>query len=360
MKHRQVGLNNIKVINHDGHVIGIDLGATAVRAAILAPGMLDGRPSVTVHGLGQVPLAPGVIVGGAVQDPSAVTNALKRLWAENNFECRNVILGISSQQVSVRRHEMPNVSEEQRAKALPYQAREVIALPLDQALIDFIPLGTPEPTDETMVGLMIAAPKAPVVTAVQAVERAGLSVARVDLASFAVLRSIAEEQLAVEAVVDMGAQLTTVVVHNHGVPVVVRTIARGSDELTVKLAGQSSFDLEQAEQAKRTNGLSGPNDDINRTLIEALRPLLAEIRASINLFASTNPGVLLDRIALTGGGSLLRGLPEAVSDQVGLPATLVAPLQHIRNRFTTQGQSAEAIEQAASAVSVGLAMGAAA
>ena len=360
MKHRQVGLNDIKVTNSDGHVIGVDLGATAVRAAILAPGMLDGRPSVTVHGLGQVPLETGVIVGGAVQDPGAVTHALKKLWLEQKFECHNVILGISGQQISVRKHDMPNVSVEQRAKALPYQAREVIALPLDQALLDFIPLGVAQQDEETLPGLMIAAPKAPVVTAVQAVERAGLSVARVDLSSFAVLRSIAEEQLAVEAVIDMGAQLTTVVVHNHGVPVVVRTIARGGDELTTKLAGQANLDLAEAEQAKRGNGLSGPDEDVNRTLLEALRPLLAEIRASINLFSSTNPGVLLDRIALTGGASLLRGLPEAVSDQVGLPATVVAPLQHIRNRFTTEGESHEAIAQSASAVSVGLAMGAAA
>jgi type IV pilus assembly protein PilM len=251
VKHRHVGLNNVKVINSDGHVIGIDLGATAVRAAILAPGTVEGRPSVTVHGLGQVALRPGAMAGGAVADPAAITTALKQLWAENKFECRNVILGVSGQQVSVRKHEMPNVNAEQRAKALPYQAREVIALPLDQAILDFVPLGTPAPGSETISGLMIAAPREPIANAVAAVERAGLRVGRVDLSSFALLRSIAEEQLSVEAVVDLGAHLTTIVVHAHGVPAVVRTIARGMDELTEKFAAHSGIDVIEAEAAKR-------------------------------------------------------------------------------------------------------------
>ena len=59
MKHRQVGLNRVGVLNSDGHTIGLDIGATGVRAAILAPGTLEGRPSVTVHGIGRVDLAPG-------------------------------------------------------------------------------------------------------------------------------------------------------------------------------------------------------------------------------------------------------------------------------------------------------------
>ena len=37
MKHRQVGMNRVGVLNSDGHAIGLDLGATAVRASILAP-----------------------------------------------------------------------------------------------------------------------------------------------------------------------------------------------------------------------------------------------------------------------------------------------------------------------------------
>ena len=52
--------------------------------------------------------------------------------AENKFECRNVILGVANQQVIVRDMSMPNLDPDQRAKALPFQAREIVALPMDQ------------------------------------------------------------------------------------------------------------------------------------------------------------------------------------------------------------------------------------
>jgi Tfp pilus assembly PilM family ATPase len=54
------------------------------------------------------------------------------------------------------------------------------------------------------------------------------------------------------------------------------------------------------------------------------------------------------------------GVAKALAEMLGIPALVVAPLQHIRNRFSTSAVDTQAAEHAASAVSVGLAMGAAA
>ena len=141
MKHRQIGLNKTGVLNGDGHTIGIDVGATAVRAAVLAPGTMDGRPSVTVHGTARVELPPGVVVNGTVQEPAALTAALKQMWAVNKFQCNHVVLGVSNQQVSVRDLRIPALGPAQQAKALPFQAREIIALPIEQVVLDFCQIG---------------------------------------------------------------------------------------------------------------------------------------------------------------------------------------------------------------------------
>lgn len=359
MKHRQAGLTKVGILNPDGHAIGLDIGATAIRAAILTPGTTDGRPSVTIHGVGEVPLPPGAVVNGVVIDQVAVTAALKELWRINRFECRQVILGITNQQLVVRDMTIPNLAPDQRAKALPFQAREIVALPMDQVLIDFVQLGDVNPETDTVSGLLVATPRAPVLAAVLAVEKAKLKVARVDLSSFAALRSIAHEQLSVEAVVDLGAHMSNIVIHNHGVPKVVRTISRGGNELTEKLMDKVGLTSDDAEAAKRQVGLTGSSDEVSRALSEAVRPLLAEIRSSIHYFGSTNSGAGLERISLTGGGSLLAGLAELLAEQLGVPTNVIAPMQHIRNRFTEQHPD-ERNETSASAVSVGLAMGAAA
>jgi type IV pilus assembly protein PilM len=299
------------------------------------------------------------VVNGVVTDLVAVTKALKQLWADNRFECRNVILGITSQQVVVRDLTLPNLPADQMAKALPYQAADVIPLPIEQTLIDFTPLGEVDSDAETISGLLIATPREPVVAAVAAVERSGLHVARVDLCSFAALRSIADEKLSVEAVVDLGAQLTNIVIHAQGIPKVVRTVSRGGHELTLRLVQRADLSTDEAERAKREQGLTGDHLDIVDLISDGIRPLLAEIRSSVHYFGSANPSMVLERISLTGGASRLPGLADAITEQLGVPTGLVDPMQHIRNRWANKDvQQAEA-QHAATAVSIGLAMGAA-
>jgi type IV pilus assembly protein PilM len=358
VKHRQVALGKVGVLNPDGHAIGVDLGATAVRATVLAPGTLDGRPSVTVHGAGVVPLPPGAVVNGVVSDGGAVTRALKELWQTNKFQCRSVILGITNQQVVVRDISLPNLSPDQLAMALPFQAREIVPIPLDQALLAFAPLGDPNLATETISGLLVAAPRAPVTAAVNAVERAGLTVARVDLSSFAALRSIAGEQRSAEAVIDIGSHMTGVVIHEGGVPKIVRAVTRAGDEITELLASKGGMTRDEAEQAKREVGLTGSDRAVADIVAQGLRPLIAELRSSLQYFVSMSGGRRVERISLTGSGAELRGLPELLSEQLDAPTSLVQPAQHIRNRWRSNSEADT--EFPATAVSVGLAMGAAA
>ncbi len=359
MKHRVNGINRVGLVNSDGHVIGLDIGATGVRAAVLAPGTHEGRPSVTVHGLGSVPLPQGAVTHGTVTNPLAVTAAIKEMWHVNKLNDRKVVLGIASQQVVVRDLAMPDLPPQQLRAALPFQAREVIAIPVDQALIDFCPLGRPNPSDNTVPGLLIAAPRKPVLAAVEAVEKAGLQVARVDLAAFAALRSTASGFGGVELIIDLGAQLTSLVIHSDGIPKVVRVVSQGSEEITDRLADRIGLSVEEAEHAKRTIGITGDTEPA-RVIRDILRPLFSEIRGSLHFYVTGSPGAPVQRIGLTGGGAGLPGLADTLSEQHGVPASMVPPMQHIRNRYSSKDVDTTAAEHSASAVSVGLAMGAAA
>jgi type IV pilus assembly protein PilM len=360
MKHRQKGRTRARALNRDGHIIGLDLGATAVRATVLEPCMVDGRRSVTVHGMGRIGLAPGVLVNGVVQEPGALTVALKQLWHENKFAGNRVVLGIANQQVLVRDITIPDLDPAQRAKALPFQAREVVALPIDQVVLDFCQLGDADPETNLMRGLLLATPREPVLVAVSAVERAGLTVGRVDLSSFGSLRSLADEEPAVEAIIDLGAHLTTIMIHDHGVPKLVRTLARGGQQLTEQLADRMDISQQEAEAAKCDVDLDDDLSELTRMVNEALRPLLAEIRTSVQYFRSSNTGTQIERISLTGGGASLRGMATRLREQIGLPTGIVDPTQHIGNQHSPKHAALGHGVPDFSAVSIGLAMGAAA
>ena len=342
------------------HAVGLDIGATSIRATVLTLSSRDGRPSATVSAAGSMPLPPGAVVNGLVTDPAVVTQALKKLWAGKGFRSRDVIVGMANPQVVVRSLQIPNLSAEQRAKALPFQAREIIALPMDEVILDYVQLGDPDAATGLVSGLLIASPRRPVLAAVAAVERAGLTVARVDLSSFGALRSTADEHLAVQAVIDVGAHLTSIIIHNHGVPALVRTLARGGEQLTELLADSLEIGPDEAERLKRERGLTVRGDAASDALNAGIRPLLAEIRSSINYFRAGSDGALIEGISLTGGGAALPGLAAALSTQNNVPTTVVTPLRHLVGSPSAGEPGAFDPTSMASAVSIGLAMGAAA
>jgi type IV pilus assembly protein PilM len=90
--------------------------------------------------LASVPLPPGAISRGVVQDPDAVTAAVRRLVVENRLKGRRVVLGISTPQVVVRSLTLPAMPADKLRQALPFQARDVLPIPVDEALLDFSPL----------------------------------------------------------------------------------------------------------------------------------------------------------------------------------------------------------------------------
>ena len=80
----------------------------------------------------------------------------------------------------------------------------------------------------------------------------------------------------------------------------------------------------------------------------------------MHYFGTTEGGSPVERLLLTGGGSALPGLAELLGEHLSIPAEVVAPMQHIRNRLASKEVQQEESELSATAVSVGLAMGAAA
>lgn len=342
---------------HHGHAIGLDIGATAARVAVLSFPKKAGAPPVVADQLGGIALAPGTVVDGVVVDPPALTAALKQLWRTQKIGCRHVILAVASPQVQVREMQVPDLDPRQRAAALPFQARDVVAMPLDQVVLDFTALGAADETTGLVNGLLVASPREPVTSAVAAVEAAGLKVARVDLASFAVLRAVARSGIASEAVIDLGAHLTTLVIHQDGVPSLVRTLTRGGDELTRRLAEKLGMEESEAELVKRLDGIEVPGESATalRTL---LNPLLTDIRTSINYFRSSHAGALIEQVTLTGRGALLPGLAGAVEAQVGSPTSVALPGPLLDPATRARGEASD--PSWSSSLSIGLALGAAA
>jgi len=336
------------------NLIGLDIGSVSIRAVET----VRGKDGPVVANYGEVPLPEGVVQAGVINDEKLVTAALRQLWAGARFRSREVVLGVTHPQTVVREMSVANLPERELRRSLPFQVRDMLPLPVDRSLLDFYPLE--EAGDrKTVRGLLIAAPKEAVLTAVRAVEQAGLRVVRVDLASFALLRAAAYLDEQVEAIVDIGAHATSVVVHHDGEPLIVRTLPRGGAEITERIASRIGATVPEAEAIKCRVGLlddGGP--DTAAVVREAIRPLINEIGNSFAYLKNGGRQTRVARVALSGGGAMLPGLVDALREQLDLTVVIADPTARVRERRQSKRPGHDRLHSAA-AVSIGLPLGAA-
>jgi len=336
-------------------LVGLDIGSTSIRAVEAT--ISKDRPVINNFGQGFLP--NGAVVGGVVKDDKAVTAALRQLWASHGFASRNVVVGVTHQQVIVREVDVSNLPPKDLKQALPFLVRDVMPLPPDQALLDFYPLENPGKAD-VVHGLLIAVPKEAVIDTVRAVEAASLHVVQVDLACFAALRASAHLASDTEAVIDIGANGTTIVIHTDGMPKIVRSFPRGGAEVTKMLATRLGMSVAEAETLKCRVGLvRGEGPETAEVTAEAIRPLINELRSSLNYFASANSDRRVARLALVGGAAMLPGLTEVLTAQLGVPAFLSDPMQRVNDPRRGGRHDVLGRFRSSAAVSIGLTLGAA-
>ncbi|MFI7541657.1 type IV pilus assembly protein PilM [Actinoplanes sp. NPDC049599] len=335
--------------------IGLDIGSSSIRAVEVR----RAKDDYTLTNFGQVPLPPGTVQAGILTDPVAVTSALKQLWAACKFDTKQVLLGVTNPQLVVREMAVSNLPAKEMRKSLPFQVRDMLPLAVDRSLLDFRPLE--EPGDNpTVRGLLIAMPKDAVMALIQAVEKAGLHVVNVDLASFALLRAASRLDAQVEAIVDIGAEVTSVVVHADGEPLIVRTVPRGGTEITESIATRLGITAPEAEALKCRYGLHGDGrPDSDAAAADAIRPLINELRSSFTYLASGERQKQVTRVSLCGGSALMPGLAEHIQQQLGVQVMYADSAGRLRDTRKARQRGFDSFLPSA-AVSIGLTLGAAA
>jgi type IV pilus assembly protein PilM len=134
---------------------------------------------------------------------------------------------------------------------------------------------------------------------------------------------------------------------------IVRTIPRGGQEITAMMAKRLGVETHEAESIKCRVGLLADTATETAVVIrEAVRPLINEVRSSFAYLTSGEQQTRVARLVLTGGGALLAGLADALSDQLGVEVGIADPLARLRGPGNRQDDELERCRCAA-AVAIG-------
>lgn len=345
--------------------IGLDIGTSSVRAAELS----FGKGQVTLEKFGQVALPDGAVRDGEVIDSDAVAGAIKQLWSRTGFGSKKVVIGVANQKVIVRQVDLPWMTPGDIKKSLSFLVQDFVPMPVAQALLDFHLLEEVQGENGNRIlrGLLVAASRDMVNSALSAVRKAGLSASMVDLTSFAVIRSLADADhlgmgAQVEALVDVGARVTNIVVHQGGVPRFVRILLMGGQDVTDAVAERMGVPEPQAEAIKQQLGApdAGMEGQTAARVVEIVgSAFVEEVRGSLDYYLASSGSAPISRLVLTGGGARLNGLAQRLQVTTRIPVEIGTPIRSLNVGRTGLSPEQISFVEPLAAVPVGLALGAA-
>ncbi|MFF2053033.1 type IV pilus assembly protein PilM [Leifsonia sp. NPDC058194] len=305
-------------------VVGLDIGSSVVRAVEVVD-LSKGKPRlVRFH---EAPIPEGAVRRGEILEPNTVAAVLRQLWSRGGFRTKDVALGVGNQRVLARDLTVPKGSMQHIRESLPFQVQDLLPVPVAEALLDFYPVSEEMTENGPVVnGLLVAAVKEAVLGNIKAVELAGLRPVGVDLIPFALSRLLVGGNGPREAValVDVGANTTSVVIASKGAPQFVRIIPTGGAELTEALRSTLDIPVIDAEARKRALGLaaearSSDEQQVLEVIYQVTGELLNSLRNTVNYYANTRSADRIARIVLTGGGADLPGFAAALAEMTRLP-----------------------------------------
>jgi type IV pilus assembly protein PilM len=219
--------------------------------------------------------------------------------------------------------------------------------------------------------LLVAAARDMVMSALDAVRKAGLTATQVDLTPFAVLRSLAavdnvglsSSHQDAEALVDVGSKVTNIVIHQNGVPRFVRVLLMGGDNVTEAVAERMGVPLDDAESVKQQSSL-GPTPGVPvsdhpaaRVVESSGHAFVEEIRGSLDYYLAQPGSVPMRRVVVSGGGARLGGLVQRLALATRLPVEPATPLSSLKVGKTGLTPEQLVFVEPLVTVPVGLAMG---
>jgi len=306
------------------------------------------------------PLDAHVVRDGEVVDPEALAGVLREIWASHKGLPKKVRIGVANQRIVVRVLDLPPISDgKELDAAVRFSAQEALPMPLESAVIDYVPVGEIETEDGPKKRVVLVAARRDMVEQIlQAAGLAGLRVEGLDLAAFGMARALRHVEDPDQLLLAVGG-LTNLALIRGGVCTFTRVTGGGIEAMAVDLAERMALTLDHARAWLRHVGLTTPVEQIegDRDIIaaaryvlsEGVRRLALETRQSLDFQRAQSPGdAPIDHVVVTGPALQIEGFSATLEHELGMA---VVP------RAIDVADDLQGIDPADVTVAAGLALG---
>ncbi len=316
----------------ENSAVGIDIGSSAIKVVEIK----KRKGKVVLETYGSIALGPyaGLDAGATTSLPvEKITEALKEVLKQSGVSMASYAFAIPVQLSLIFTLELPSqIKESEVSTIVPTEARKYIPVPIDEVTLNYFVLPNKESSFEDLVSganknnteneqkektivLVVATQNDAVSKFRSIVSESALSASFFEIEIFSSIRSNFEHELSPVLLIDFGASRTKLSIVEFGMVKSYHSVERGGADITSSISKSLEIPFSEAEKMKKEFGLFGNQNEKNVADI---------IKTHIDyIFSETNNVLLgyekkynrtITKVIFSGGGALLKGLPEAAAN----------------------------------------------
>ena len=307
-------------------VVGIDIGLSAVKVCEL----VKTQSTFKVNKFVSVPLPEGVIIEDEIQKEdeliAALQKAIKQLNPSSKFAC----FSVSGPNAIIKKIQLAGGTPEEIEDQVMWEIEQYLPFTAEEGNISFHVIGENRGGG---VDVIVGAAKKTVLASFKSViEATGLKVKIIDINAAAILNvfehlyadKLQEDKSYI--ILDLGAQTTQLIIYKGKILSFFKEISIGGVTITEEIQRQMGVNYEEAEELKINGDGSGNIPEEIITIInQVLETLFAELKKTIEFYTSSSVDENFEFCVLTGGGTLIDGIAEAIEELVGCPVEVMNP-----------------------------------
>lgn len=223
----------------------------------------------------------------------------------------------------------PEMSATELSKAIEYQVRQYVPLPLSEIVFDWRKVYEYE--DERGYRqqqiLVISVPQEQIHKYQHIFSRAGLHLKTLEIESLSIIRSLIGTDPTPTVIIDIGSRSTNIVFAEKGQLRMSSQSDYGGATLTESVASSLNINQSRAEELKREKGIVGIGADyeLSTIMLPFLDVIINEVKTAYAHYQSQFPAApAMERAILSGGGANLKGIEKYFKRELELGAVVKA------------------------------------
>jgi type IV pilus assembly protein PilM len=318
-------------------IVTVDLGTSTIKFGEFGIGR-GGALSLLRFGVAELGFDPNKEEDRA----RFITPTLAKLFKDHRVRGRDVVLSISGQSVFMRFVKLPPVDGAQINQVVAFEARQNVPFPIHEVTWDYQMMPNRGAGSEAEA-VIVAIRKDVLEAEVEAVERAGVRIKRVDVAPFAMFNAFRYSETQTDdcsLIIDMGARVTNLIFIEKSSFWIRNIPTIAGNQISQSIGNELQEPFMAAETLKKGKGFvslggvyADPDDPeaarISKIIRSSMTRLHVDINRSIAYYRTTLGGAAPKRVFLAGGSSQLPYLDLFIADKLSLPVAYFNPLRNV-------------------------------